>query len=212
MSHYHWHRGIQREVKAMSSLGSHPNIVTVYDYNYEGQSYIVQELMGGDDVRKLVQEAPEHRLPIDQVVEIAQSVCAGLEFAHGKGVIHRDIKPSNIWLAEDGTVKIGDFGLALVDDRTRLTQEGMALGRAYYMSPEQAMGAEVTARSDLYSLGAMLYEMVAGRPSFVGDGNQAIIGQHISTPPIAPSWHNPEVPPALDVLIQRFLEKDPGQR
>ena len=204
---------ITREAQAMGRLGAHNNIVTVFDLgNHEGQPYIVQELMAGRDVEKLIQSAPDNRLSIDQTIEIAQSVCAGLEYAHGKGVLHRDIKPSNIWLTEDGSVKIGDFGLALVDDRTRLTQEGMTVGTVSYLPPEQAIGTEVTPQSDLYSLGAMLYEMVTRRPPFIGDDTIAIIGQHLNTPPVSPSWHNPEIPPAMEVLILRLLEKSAAQR
>ena len=204
---------ITREAQAMGRLGAHTNIVTVFDLgDHEGQPYIVQELMGGSDVEKLIEEALDHRLPIDQAIEITRSVCAGLGFAHGKGVIHRDIKPSNIWLTEEGTVKIGDFGLALVDDRTRLTQEGMTVGTVSYLPPEQAVGGEVTEKSDLYSFGAMFYEMVTGRPPFIGDDTIAIIGQHLNTPPVSPSWHNPEIPPTLEVLILRMLEKNPDQR
>ncbi len=118
----------------------------------------------------------------------------GLEFSHQKGIIHRDLKPGNVWLAEDGRAMIGDFGLAVAIDRSRLTQAGMMVGTVNYMPPEQAMGGEVTPQSDLYSLGAMLYEMVCGRPPFVGDDHVAIIGQHLNTPPVAPSWHRPDCP------------------
>ena len=204
---------ITREAQAMGRLGAHANIVTVFDLgDHEGQPYIVQELMGGSDVEKLIEVAPDHRLVVDQAIEITQSVCSGLEFAHNKGVIHRDIKPGNIWLSEDGAVKIGDFGLALVDDRTRLTQEGMTVGTVSYLPPEQAVGGEITIQSDLYSLGAMLYEMLTGRPPFVGDDTIAIIGQHLNTPPVSPSWHNPEIPQALEVLILRLLEKSVAKR
>jgi len=108
--------------------------------------------------------------------------------------------------------KIGDFGLAVAIDRTRLTQAGMMVGTVSYMPPEQATGGEVTPRSDLYSLGAMLYELVTGRPPFVGDEAVAIIGQHLNTPPVAPTWHRPDCPPGLEALILRLLEKDPGKR
>jgi len=107
-------------------------------------------------------------------------MCRGLEFAHSRGIIHRDLKPGNVWLTSDGTAKIGDFGLAVALDRSRLTTEGMMVGTVAYMPPEQAMGGEVTPRSDLYSLGAILYEMVTGRPPFLGDDSVAIIGQHIT--------------------------------
>ncbi|MCI0782372.1 MAG: AAA family ATPase, partial [Chloroflexi bacterium] len=113
---------------------------------------------------------------------------------------------------EDGIAKIGDFGLAVALDRSRLTTEGMMVGTVAYMPPEQAMGGDVTPRSDLYSLGAMLYEMVTGRPPFLGDDSVAIIGQHINTPPVAPTWHKSECPRALDALILRLLAKDPSER
>ena len=107
---------------------------------------------------------------------------------------------------------VGDFGLAVAVDRSRLTQAGMMVGTVNYMPPEQAMGGEITPRSDLYALGAMLYEMVCGRPPFIGDESVAIIGQHLNTPPVAPSWHRPDCPPTLEALILRLLEKDPGKR
>ena len=204
---------IQREAQAMGRLGSHSHIVTVFDLGEEqDQPYMVTELMGGGDVEGLVENAPEHRLPLEQAIKIAQETCRGMEFAHSRGIVHRDLKPGNVWLTEDGIAKIGDFGLAVALDRSRLTTEGMMVGTVSYMPPEQAMGGEVTPRSDLYSLGAMLYEMVTGRPPFLGDDSVAIIGQHINTPPVAPTWHNGQCPRALDALILRLLAKDPSER
>jgi tetratricopeptide (TPR) repeat protein len=168
--------------------------------------------MPGGDVEGLIEKAPERRLPIEQAVGIAKAICRGLEYAHGKGIIHRDIKPGNVWLSADGTAKIGDFGLAVAVDLPRLTQSGMMVGTVTYMPPEQAMGGKVTAKADLYSLGAMLYEMVTGRPPFVGDDSVAIIGQHINTPPVSPTWHRADLPPALETLILQLLEKDPEKR
>jgi hypothetical protein len=169
-------------------------------------------VLGGGDVEGIIEKAPEHKLSIEQAVKIAVETCLGLEFAHGKGIIHRDIKPGNVWLTEDGRAMVGDFGLAVAVDRSRLTQAGMMVGTVNYMPPEQAMGGEITPRSDLYALGAMLYEMVCGRPPFIGDESVAIIGQHLNTPPVAPSWHRPDCPPALEGLILRLLEKDPAKR
>ncbi len=204
---------VTREARAMGRLGDHPNIVAIYDMGeHEGQPYIVIPVMPGGDVEGLIEKAPEHRLPIEQAVGIAKAICRGLEFAHSKGIIHRDIKPGNIWLGADGTAKIGDFGLALAVDLSRLTQPGMMVGTVTYMPPEQAMGGKVTAKVDLYSLGAMLYEMVTGRPPFVGDDSIAIIGQHINTPPVSPTWHRADLPPALETLILQLLEKDPDKR
>ncbi|MFQ6028607.1 MAG: serine/threonine-protein kinase PknK, partial [Dehalococcoidia bacterium] len=204
---------VTREAQAMGRLGSHPHIVTVFDLGeHEGQPYMVTELMGGGDVEGVVEDAPEHRLPLEQAISIAVETCRGLEFAHSRGIVHRDLKPGNVWLTGDGVAKIGDFGLAVAIDRSRLTSEGMMVGTVSYMPPEQAMGGEVTPKADLYSLGAMLYEMVTGRPPFLGDDSVAIIGQHINTPPVAPTWHCSECPRPLEALILRLLAKDPAER
>ncbi len=125
----------------MGRLGSNPNIVTVFDLGQEnGQPYMVTELMGGGDLEGLIEKADGQRLPLDQAITIAVETCRGLEFAHGRGIVHRDLKPGNVWLTENGTAKIGDFGLAVVLDRPRLTTEGMMVGTVSYMPPEQAMG------------------------------------------------------------------------
>ena len=160
----------------------------------------------------VIEDATDHRLPLEQAIDIAKETCRGLEFAHSRGVVHRDLKPGNVWLTENGTAKIGDFGLAVAIDRSRLTTEGMMVGTVSYMPPEQAMGGEVTPRADLYSLGAMLYEIVTGRPPFLGDDSVAIIGQHINTPPVAPTWHNGQCPRPLEALILRLLTKDPSEQ
>ncbi len=204
---------VRREAQAMGRLGSHPHIVTVFDLGeLDGQPYMVTEFMGGGDVEHLINKAENHRLPIERCLEIIRQIGMGLQFAHARGIVHRDLKPGNVWLTSDGIAKIGDFGLALSLDRSRLTSEGMIVGTVSYMPPEQAMGSEVTPQADLYSLGAMLYEMVTGRPPFLGDDPVAIIGQHINTPPVAPSWHNPGCPRDLEALILHLLAKDPAQR
>ncbi len=204
---------ITREARAMGRLGDHPHIMPIYDLgDHEGQPFMVLPLMSGGDVEGLVKKAPERRIPLERAVEIVSQVCRGLQFAHAKGIVHRDLKPGNVWLTADGVAKIGDFGLALPLDRPRMTLEGMMVGTVDYMPPEQAMGGEVTPRADLYSLGAMLYEMVTGRPPFLGDDAVAIIGQHIHTPPVAPTWHNGQCPRPLEALILRLLAKDPAQR
>jgi tetratricopeptide (TPR) repeat protein len=204
---------ITREAQAMGRLGDHPHIVTVFDIGeYEGQPYMVLPLLPGGDVEGLIEKAPEHRLPLDKAIDIVKAVCKGLEFAHSKGIVHRDLKPGNVWLTEDGTAKIGDFGLAVAIDLSRLTRSGMMVGTVSYMPPEQALGGKVTTKADLYSLGAMLYEMVTGRPPFIGDDSVSIIGQHINTPPVSPAWHRADLPPALETLIMQLLEKDPEKR
>ena len=117
---------VTREAQAMGRLGSHPHIVTVFDLGEEGdQPYMVTELMGGGDVEGIIEDAENHRLPLEQAIKIAQETCRGMEFAHSRGIVHRDLKPGNVWLTEDGIAKIGDFGLAVALDRSRLTIEGM---------------------------------------------------------------------------------------
>ncbi|MBW2386467.1 MAG: protein kinase, partial [Deltaproteobacteria bacterium] len=203
-----------REAKAMARLGDHPNIVTVHDIGEEnGLLFIVSQFMAGGDLEHaLIQKAENRRVPLEDTLRIAIQLCSALGHAHSHGVVHRDMKPGNIWLAEDGTAKLGDFGLALSIDRTRLTQEGMMVGTAAYMAPEQALGRSADVRSDLYALGATIYEMLTGRPPFLGDDAVAIISQHINTRPVAPSWHRSDVPDWLEALVLELLEKDPTQR
>ena len=217
---------ITREAQAMGRLGDNPNIMPIFDLGDEnGQPYMVGPFMGGGDVEALIEDAEDGRLPLEDAVRIASEICSGLEFAHSKGIIHRDLKPGNVWLTDpstasklrtsgsgQGTARIGDFGLAISLDLSRLTQEKMMVGTPHYMPPEQATGGEITPKADLYSLGAMLYEMVTGRPPFIGDDNIAIIGQHINIPPVAPTWHNGACPRPLEALIMRLLAKDPLER
>ena len=207
---------VRREAQAMGRLGNHPHIVTVYDIGEEdGRPFIVSQYMPGGSVDALVEGAAEHRLPVAEAVRIADEVCQALEHAHRQGIVHRDIKPANIWLGEDGRTRLGDFGLAAVaasPDRSRLTKEGMMVGTVAYMAPEQALGQEVDARADLYSLGALLYELLTGRPPFVGPDAVSVISQQINTPPMAPWWHNPAVPKELGGVVLELLAKTPEER
>jgi class 3 adenylate cyclase len=204
---------IRREAQAMGRLGDHPHIVTVFDTgDDEGTPYIVSQFMAGGELTGLIDEADRRRMPIGDAVRIASQIAAGLEHAHAHGIVHRDLKPGNVWLTDTGVVKIGDFGLAVSLDRSRMTMPGMMVGTAAYMPPEQAMGGQTTASSDLYALGCILYEMVTGRPPFAGDDVVAVISQHVNTPPVAPTWHRPECPAGLETLITRLLAKDPAQR
>src|SRR5439155_14242021 len=146
---------IRREAQAMGRLGDHPHIVPVYDIGDEGgQPYLVTQLMGGGDVEGLIEKVSDRRVPLEVALRIGDEVCQALEYAHARGIVHRDLKPGNVWLTTEGTAKLGDFGLAVAMDRSRLTQAGMMVGTVSYMRPEQAIGGEVTPRSDLYSPGA----------------------------------------------------------
>jgi class 3 adenylate cyclase/tetratricopeptide (TPR) repeat protein len=204
---------VLREAQAMARLGDHPNIVTVYDIGDEaGMPFIVSQYMGGGSLADVLASPDGGQMEPLRAAAIGVQVCAGLAHAHANGVVHRDLKPGNVWLASDGTVKLGDFGLAMAAGRSRITLEGMMLGTVGYMAPEQAVGRDVDARADLYALGCVLYEMVTGRPPFLGDDAVAIITQHLGTAPVAPSWHNAAVPGALEGLILRLLAKAPEDR
>ena len=204
---------ILREARAMASLGDHSNIVQLHDLGEEaGQSYMVLPLMTGGDIEGLLISVDDNRLSADQAIAIATDVCRGLEFAHSRGIVHRDLKPGNVWMTADGTAKIGDFGLAVAADRSRITQGTVIMGTLLYMSSGQAMGGDVSARSDLYSLGCMLYQMVTGRTPFLGDNPQSIIGQHLNTPPCRPGGSTQSCPPRWIRLssgcLRRTLTKD----
>jgi predicted ATPase/class 3 adenylate cyclase len=204
---------VRREAQAMGRLGDHAHIVTIFDTGDEdGAPFIVSQYRGGGSVEDLLAKAEQHRIPPERAMKIGEQICLALQHAHGRGVIHRDLKPGNVWLDADGIAALGDFGLAIAIDRSRMTMAGMMVGTVAYMPPEQALGRTPDARSDLYALGAMLYEMVCGRPPFLGDDAVGVISQHINTPPVAPSWHEPSVPKPLETLIQRLLAKSPDER
>jgi class 3 adenylate cyclase len=197
----------------MARLGDHPHIVTVHDIGEEnGEPFIVSQYMAGGALARLLADAPGGRLPVDDVVSIATAMAGALEHAHAKGVVHRDLKPANIWLSEDGTAKLGDFGLAFSMERASVTHSGRIVGTVAYMAPEQALGRKPDAGGDLYSLGAVMYEMVSGRPPFAGDDVVSVISQHAYADPVAPSWHAPDLPPDLERLILDLLAKSPADR
>jgi tetratricopeptide (TPR) repeat protein len=210
---------IRREARTMASLPAHPNVVSVYDAGeVTGGPYIVEEYVDGGTVEDLLQQASGRPLAIDQALRIAAGACSALDHAHGHGIVHRDLKPANVWLTAAGTPKLGDFGLvaAMRESQSqtvaKLTGEGAMVGTLAYMAPEQALGKPLDPRSDLYSLGAMLYELVTGHRPFAGEDAVALISQHLRTPPVAPILHNPDVPGPLSELIVRLLAKDPRQR
>jgi class 3 adenylate cyclase/RecA/RadA recombinase len=203
----------RREAEAMASLSSSRHVVTVYDIGEEdGELYTVSEYMPGGELTELLDQAEDRRLPVAEAVRIAGELAETLEDVHAAGIVHRDIKPQNVWLASDGTVKLGDFGLAVDSDRSRLTVDGLMVGTVAYMPPEQALGRSAEARSDIYSLGAVLYEMLCGTPPFGGDDASAVISQHLSTPPVGPRTRRAEVPAQLDRLVLEMLAKRADKR
>lgn len=203
----------RREAEAMAKLGDHPNIVNVYDIGEEnGSLYLVSQYMAGGDLGDLAAQADERRLSIPEVIRIGTEVARALEHAHTNGVVHRDVKPQNIWLTPDGTAKLGDFGLAMNEGRSRLTTEGSMVGTVAYMPPEQGLGRPAEPRSDLYSLGVVLYELICGGPPFEGADVVSVISQHVSAAPVGPSWHRDDVPNALEHVVLKLLAKTPEER
>ena len=162
---------------------SHPNVVNVYDFGHEGDAYfIVMELVEGETLAAMLKG--ERRIPESVAIDYATQIAAGLAFAHRQGLLHRDVKPANILVTGDDVVKLGDFGIAraVSENAIGVTQPGMVMGSVAYVSPEQAQGRELDARSDLYSLGVVLYQMVTGRLPFNGDSPVAVALKHVSEP------------------------------
>ena len=202
----------RREAQAAANL-AHPNIVGVYDWGTEGGTYfIVMEFVDGQSLAEVMRTAgPLHPR---RAAEIAFEVAGALGFAHAKGVVHRDVKPGNVIISSAGVAKVTDFGIAraLSSPSEDLTQAGSVMGTATYFSPEQAQGFAVDARSDLYSLGVVLFEMVTGRPPFAGDSPVAIAYKHVQETPPRPSQFVTGIPLGLEAIIGRLLAKDPDHR
>jgi eukaryotic-like serine/threonine-protein kinase len=203
----------RREAHSAAGL-NHPSIVSVYDTGEEvapesnTQPFIVMEFVEGRTLRDIVKS--EGKLPVRRAMEIVADVCAALDFSHRNGIIHRDIKPANVMITPSGAVKVMDFGIAraVADNSATVTQTANVIGTAQYLSPEQARGETVDARSDVYSTGCLLYELVAGVPPFQGDSPVAVAYQHVRENPVMPSARNPEVPRAVDSIVMKALAKN----
>jgi len=197
------------EAKAAGKL-THPSIVTTYDFGeQDGVAYLAMELLEGTDLRSRLKEGA---LPPAEAVEVARQVAEGLGFAHERGIVHRDVKPGNIMLLERGRAKIMDFGLARMRAADHKTVTGMVLGTPKYMSPEQVAGSPVDQRSDLFSLGIVLYEMLTGSRLFGAEDMTQIMHNVTYQEHEPPTRLKPELPAMLDFVVARALKKDPGSR
>ncbi len=206
----------RREAQSAASL-NHPNIVAVYDTGEDMATgvpvpYIVMEYVDGRTVRDLLQDG--HRLLPERLLEIIDGVLRALEYSHQAGIVHRDIKPGNVMVTRNGDIKVMDFGIAraMSDAQATMTQTAQVIGTAQYLSPEQARGERVDSRSDLYSTGCLLYELLTGRPPFTGDSPVAIAYQHVREDPVPPSRVDPEVPPWADAIVLKAMAKSPADR
>ena len=196
-----------REARAAAGL-SHPNIVGVYDRGeWDGTHYIAMEYVEGATLSELIARG----VGIGEAVEITRQVLAGARFAHERGIVHRDLKPGNVLVDAEGRARVADFGIARAG-ASAITQTGSVLGTAHYLSPEQAQGLDVTASSDIYSIGVVLYEALTGRIPFEGDSAVTIALKQVSEQPRPPSALNPNVSKALDAIVLRALAKDPANR
>ncbi|MBO1332976.1 serine/threonine-protein kinase [Streptomyces sp. VRA16 Mangrove soil] len=206
----------RREARVAAGL-QHRGITVVHDFGeYEGILYLVMELLEGKNLSQLLEENRHHPLTVDDVVDVAEQVSSALAYTHEQGIIHRDLKPANIVRLVDGTAKICDFGIARLGHdigfTARLTGTGIAMGTPHYMSPEQIGGTHVDQRSDLYSLGCVLYEIATGAPPFDLDDAWAVLVGHRDTPPEPPRSHRPDLPAYVDRIILELLAKEPDER
>jgi serine/threonine protein kinase len=201
---------LAREARALARV-NHPNVVTVFDtVQDDGRPFLVMELVGGASLRDVLDA--ETSLRPARAVTIASEIASGLAAAHAQGIVHRDLKPSNIFLTPSGTVKIGDFGIARLMTDAALTRTGEVFGSPPYVAPEQLTGAPVDARADLYTLGCVLFEMLSGRPPFIGEDPVSLSYQHVHTQPVRVDGVAPGVPRELADLVHRLLAKDPEDR
>jgi serine/threonine-protein kinase len=206
----------KREAQSAASL-NHPSIVAVYDTGEDNSGsapvpFIVMEYVDGRTIRDLLRD--DRRLLPERALEITDGVLRALDYSHRNGIVHRDIKPGNVMLNRQGEIKVMDFGIARAtsDAQATMTQTAQVIGTAQYLSPEQARGERVDARSDLYSVGCLLYELLTGRPPFTGDSPVAIAYQHVRENPIPPSRVDPELPGWADPIVLRAMAKDPADR
>ncbi len=197
------------EARAASAL-DHPNICTIHEINeVDGHHFIAMSYVDGVSLKDRIKSGP---LSIDETIDIAGQIAGGLREAHEKGIIHRDIKPSNIMVTPKGRAKIMDFGLAKSPDRTQLTREGTTIGTVAYMSPEQTRGAEVDHRTDIWSLGVVLYEMLTGKQPFGGDYEQAVLYAILNADPEPVGHLRTDVPTGLEGIVSRALDKNRDTR
>ncbi len=201
----------RREARSVAQL-SHPNIVTVIDRGEaDDRQFIVFEYIAGENLKELVDRSGA--MPIETAVSLAHQIARALAFAHDNGLVHRDVKPQNVLLNGDGQAKVTDFGIARsMDVKHGMTQTGTVLGTSDYIAPEQAQGQTISAQTDVYSLGVVLYELLTGEVPFPGENFVAVAMRHINEPPPSVRERRPDVPPRLDAALQRAMAKDPSDR
>ena len=206
----------RREAQASASL-NHPAIVAVYDTGEDRTAtgatpYIVMEYVEGETLRDVLRR--EGHLTPERAMALSADICGALDFSHRNGIVHRDVKPGNVMITPQGTVKVMDFGIAraVSDSAATMTSTAAVIGTAQYLSPEQARGEGVDARSDVYSMGCMLFELVTGAPPFTGDSPVAVAYQHVREDPRLPSSINPGIPPELDAIVLKAMSKNPANR
>jgi eukaryotic-like serine/threonine-protein kinase len=205
---------VWREFEAIAQVSGHANTVAFYDSGEDsyGRPYLVTEHAGGGDLSEQIAGARARPIALDEVLRIAAKVASALDHVHACGIVHRDVKPENLWITSDGAIKLGDFGLSLARGECQPGAGESIEGTAAYIAPEQARGAPADERSDLYSLGAMLYELLCAQPPFAADDADAAVMAHLCSLPDAPSMRRADVPPALDALVLSLLEKAPANR
>ena len=210
VSDYDFVRRFRREAQAVARL-SHPNIVNIHDVGQENETqYLEMEYVDGDNLKNLIKNNPTLTLP--KIANIVNQICDALQHAHENNIVHRDVKPQNILLTKDERIKLTDFGIAYEATSGTISNTETVLGSVHYISPEQAKGETSGAQSDIYSLGVVMYEMLTGQLPFKGDSPVAVALKHVQDLPPRPSSINPQIPPSVERVVMRAMEKDPNRR
>ncbi|MGN0940205.1 MAG: Stk1 family PASTA domain-containing Ser/Thr kinase, partial [Selenomonadaceae bacterium] len=200
----------QQEAQAAARL-SHPNIVNIYDVGTDGDDhFIIMEYAAGETLKSLIDR--EGRLPVEESLRIAREIASALADAHANNLVHCDIKPHNILVMRDGRVKVADFGIARAVTQSTMTYNGNVVGSVHYFSPEQAKGTQITPKSDIYSLGVVMYEMLTGHLPFTGETTVSVALKHLQEEPVPPRELNPDIPPIVESIVLKAMAKNADER